>query len=156
MKTNRLIHIEPVETIRVACPKCAAALGTIDVQNLAWRRLWARENSPLPISVAKDPQLDAAAGLIRGACPSCSAQLAEFWVFLDRNRGAGAATRSPRLSAATHNTTFTGWTMIEHLTDGFDVITHCFGPILDEQVDETFERISAILNDLPCPEAEAA
>ena len=156
MKTNRLVHIEPAETIPVTCPKCGAALGTIDVQNLSQRQLWEREHEPLSISQPADPAVGADAGLIRGACPSCSAELAAFWILFERNRGAGAVAVAPRLSAALHAATFTGWTIIECRKNGFDVVQHQFGPILDEQADEAYEIIREILPDLPHPEAEAA
>ena len=156
MKTNRLIHVESVETIPVTCPHCAAALGTIDVQNLARRRLWERESEPLSIAQPSDPAIGADAGLIRGACPACKAELAAFWILFERNAGVDSAAVAPRLSAAMHAAAFTGWTMIEHRKNGFDVVQHEFGPILDEQADEAFERIREILPDLPRPEAEAA
>lgn len=156
MKTNRLIHVEPVESIPVTCPKCAAALGRIDVQNLAQRRLWERESEPLSIAQPSDTAIGADAGLIRGACPACEAELVEFWISFERNRGAGAVAVAPRLSAALHAATFTGWAMIEHRKNGFDVVEHCFGPVEHEQAAEAYERIREILNDLPRPEAEAA
>ena len=156
MKTNRLIHIEAVETIPVTCPKCAAALGAIDVHNLAQRGLWERGHAPLSIAQPTDPAIGADAGLIRGACPACSAELASFWILYERNCGAGAVAVAPRLSAAMHAATFTGWAIIEHRKNGFDVVEHCFGPVEHEQAAEAYERIREILNDLPRPEAEAA
>ena len=158
MKTNRLIHTEAVETIPVTCPKCAAALGAIDVHNLAQRRLWERESEPLSIRQPSDTAIGADAGLIRGACPACSAELVEFWILFERNRGVGAmaVAVAPRLSAALHAARFTGWAMIQHRKNGFDVVEHCFGPVQDEQAAEAYERIREILNDLPRPEAEAA
>ena len=156
MKTNRLIHIEPAETIPITCPRCAAALGTIDVQNLAQRRLWERESEPLSIAQPSDTALAAEAGLIRGACPACSAELAAFWILLERDAGVGSVAVAPRLSLAMHGASFTAWAAIEHRRNGFDVVEHVFGPILDEHADEAFERIREILSDLPRPEAEAA
>ena len=156
MKTKRLIHVESVETIPVTCPHCAAALGTIDVQNLARRRLWERESEPLEISQPSDTAIGADAGLIRGACPACKAELAAFWILFERNAGVNSADVAPRLSAAMHAASFTAWAMIEHRKNGFDVVEHTFGPIHDEQADEAFARIREILNDLPRPEAEAA
>lgn len=156
MKTNRLIHIEPAETIPITCPRCAAALGTIDVQNLAQRRLWERESEPLSIAQPSDTALAAEAGLIRGACPACKAELAAFWISFEHDAGVDSAAVAPRLSAAMHAATFTGWAMIEHQKNGFEVVEHCFGPVLDEQAAEAYERIREILNDLPRPEAEAA
>lgn len=154
MKANRLIHLEPVETIPVMCPHCAAELGTIDVQNLAQRRLWERESEPLSIAQPSDPAICAEAGLIRGACPACAAELAAFWILFERNCGAGAMAVAPHLSSALHAATFTGWTMIEHRKNGFDVVEHMFGPIIDAQADEAFERLREILLDLPQPEAK--
>ena len=156
MKTNRLIHVEPVETIPVTCPKCAAALGAIDGHNLAQRGLWEREHEPLSIAQPSDPGLAAEAGLVRGACPACSAELVEFWILFERDRGVDSAAVAPRLSSALHAATFTGWAMIECRKNGFDVVQHQFGPILDEQADEAFERLRELLPDLPRPEAEAA
>lgn len=156
MKTNRLIHVEAVETIPITCPRCAAALGTIDVQNLAQRRLWERESEPLEIAQPADTAIGADAGLILGACPACEAELAAFWILFERNCGTGAADVAPRLSAALHAASFTAWAMIECQKNGFEVVEHCFGPVLDEQAAEAYERIREILNDLPRPEAEAA
>ena len=156
MKTNRLIHVEAVETIPVTCPHCAAALGAIDVHDLGQRLLWEREHEPLSIAQPADTACAAEAGLVRGTCPSCSAELVEFWILFERNRGAGAVAVAPRLSAALHAATFTGWTMIEYRKNGFDVVQHCFGPVEDGRADAAFERIREILNDLPRPEAEAA
>ncbi len=153
MKTNRLIHIEPVETIPVTCPGCAAALGTIDVQNLSQRRLWEREHAPLSIAQPTNPAIGAEAGLIRGACPACAVELAEFWITFYRDHGADEA---PRLSLAMHGASFTAWALIEHQKNNWDVVEHVFGPILDEHAEAAFERIREILNDLPRPEAEAA
>ena len=152
MKTNRLIHVEAVETIPVTCPHCAAALGMIDVQNPAQRRLWEHENEPLSIAQPSDTAIGADAGLTRGACPACKAELVEFWILFERNAGWESAAVAPQLSAAMHAAAFTGWTMIEHRKNGFDVIEHCFGPVEDDRADEAFARIRKILPDLPRPE----
>ena len=156
MKTNRLIHIERAETMPVTCPKCAAALGTIDVRNLAQRRLWEHEQEPLSIAQPSDPALAAEAGLVRGACPACSAELASFWIAFRRDRGADSADVAPRLSLAMHGASFTAWGVIEGQKNGFDVVEHVFGPVEDERADEAFERIREILSDLPRPEASEA
>lgn len=156
MKTNRLIHIEPAETIAVTCPKCGAALGVIDVHNLGQRRLWEHESTPLSIAQPTDKGLAAEAGLIRGACPACKAELAAFWILFEHDAGVDSAAVAPRLSAAMHAATFTGWAMIQHRKNGFEVVEHCFGPVEDGRADEAFEQIREILNDLPRPEAEAA
>ena len=156
MKTNRLIHVEAVETIPVTCPHCAAALGVIDVHNLAQRRLWEREQEPLSIAQPTDTAVGADAGLILGACPACAAELVKFWILFERDAGVDSAAVAPRLSAATHAATFTGWAMIEHRKNGFDVVQHQFGPVEDERADEAFARIREILNDLPRPEASEA
>ena len=153
MKTNRLIHVEAVETIQVTCPRCAAALGTLDVQNPAERRLWERESKPLSIAQPSDPAIGADAGLILGACPACKAELAEFWILFERGAGVDSAAVVPRLCAALHGASFTAWTVIEHRKNGFEVVEHMFGPILDEQAEEAFERIRELLPDLPRPEA---
>ena len=153
LKTNRLIHTEPAEIIPVTCPKCAAALGTIDVQNLGQRRLWEHESTPLLIAQPSDPGLAAEAGLVRGACPACAAELAAFWILFQRDGGKDSGDAAPRLSQAFHGASFTAWALIEHRKDGFDVAEHVFGPILDEHAGEAFERLREILPDLPRPAA---
>ena len=114
----------------ITCPSCAASLGTIDVQNLAQRRAWGIAISALDIAAPDDPNLTAEAGLIRGECPSCDAELAAFWVTFRRDCGADRADEPlPRLSLALHGPAFAGWAMIEH-EDGS--IEHLFGPVRDE------------------------
>lgn len=153
LKTSRLIHVEPADTIPVTCPHCGAALGTIDVHNLSQRRLWEQENEPLSIAQPSDPALAAEAGLIRGVCPACKAELASFWIAFRRDRGVDSTDEAPRLSLAVHGASFTAWVVIEGQKNGWDVVEHVFGPILDAHADEAFERLREILPDLPRPEA---
>ena len=134
----------------ITCPSCAASLGTIDVQNLDQRRSWGIAISALEIEAPEDPSLTAEAGLIRGACPSCSAELAAFWVTFRRDHsGADRADEPPRLSLALHGQAYAGWAMIEH-EDGS--IEHLFGPVRDEFAEESFEYVRGFLADLPLPE----
>ena len=136
----------------ITCPSCAASLGTIDVQNLAQRRAWGIAISALDIAAPDDPGLTAEAGLIRGACPSCDAELAAFWVTFkrDRDRGADRADEPlPRLSLALHGPAFAGWAMIEH-EDGS--VEHLFGPVADERAEEAFDYVRDFMTDLPRPE----
>ncbi|WP_461446301.1 hypothetical protein [Metallibacterium scheffleri] len=153
---NRLIHVEPVETIPVTCPNCAAALGTIDVHSLEQRMLWERESEPLSIAQPKDAAVAAEAGMIHGACLACSAELTAFWIAFERDRGVNAAAVAPRLSAALHAGSFTAWTVIEHRKFCGDVVEHHFGPVTAADADEAFARIREILADLSRPPLEAA
>ena len=150
---NRLIHIEPAETTPVTCPHCAAALGAIDVRNLAQRRLWERESETLSIAQPADAGLSAEAGLVRGACPACGVELAAFVIAFQRDRSEGGADEAPRLSLAMHGASFTAWAVIEHWKNGFEVTEHLFGPILGEHATEAFDRLREIVPDLPRPEA---
>ncbi len=156
MKTNRLIHTEPAESIPVTCPHCAVALGTIDVQNLGQRRLWEHESTPLSIAQPSDTALAAEAGLIRGTCPACAAELASFWIAFRRDRGVDSTDEAPRLSLAMHGASFTAWVVIEGQKNGWDVVEHEFGPILDEHAEAAFERLREILPDLPRPAPSAS
>ena len=154
--TNRLIHIEAAATIPVTCPHCAAALGMIDAHSLGQRMLWERESGePLSIAQPADAGLSAEAGVTHGKCPSCGTALTSFWVMFERSCGGDAPDEAPRLSAALHAGSFTGWTMIEHTRGGFEVCEHLFGPVADADAGEAFARIREILPDLPRPHAVA-
>ena len=139
----------------ITCPACAASLGTIDVQNLDQRRSWGIAISSLDIEAPDDPTLTAEAGLIRGACPACDAELAAFWVTFkrDRDRDADRADepQSPSLSLALHGSAYAGWAMIEHADKS---IEHLFGPVADEHAEEAFDYVRNFLTDLPRPEAD--
>ena len=143
------------ENLPITCPSCAASLGTIDVANLDQRRAWGIAISALEVEAPDDPALTAEAGLIRGACPSCDAELAAFWVTFkrDRDRGADRADepQSPRLSLALHGQAYAGWAMIEH-ADGS--VEHLFGPVADAHAEEAFEYVRDFLHDLPRPEPD--
>ena len=138
----------------ITCPSCAASLGTIDVQNLAQRRAWGIAISALDIAAPDDPDLSAEAGLIRGECPSCSAELAAFWVTFKRDHGADRADEPARLSLALHGTAYAGWAMIETHEGGVDAVEHLFGPVADAHAEEAFEYVRGFLADLPRPEAD--
>ena len=139
----------------ITCPSCAASLGTIDVQNLAQRRSWGIAISALEIEAPEDPTLTAEAGLIRGECPACDAELAAFWVTFkrDRDRGADRADepQSPRLNLALHGPAFAGWAMIEHADKS---VEHLFGPVKDAHAEEAFEYVRTFMHDLPRPEPD--
>ncbi|WP_297920246.1 hypothetical protein [Metallibacterium sp.] len=143
-------------TLPITCPACSASLGTIDVQNLSQRRAWGIAISSLDIEAPDDPALTAEAGLIRGACPSCDAELAAFWVTFKRDHGADRADepQSPSLSLALHGEAYAGWAMIETHEGGVDCIEHLFGPVADERAEEAFEYVRDFMTDLPRPEAD--
>ena len=141
-------------TLPITCPSCSASLGTIDEKNLDQRRDWGIAISALEVEAPEDPSLTAEAGLIRGACPSCDAELAAFWVTFKRDHsGADRADepQSPSLSLALHGGAFAGWAMIEH-EDGS--VEHLFGPVADEHAEEAFDYVRGFLADLPRPEAD--
>ena len=143
------------DRLPITCPSCAASLGTIDVQNLDQRRAWGIAISALDIAAPDDPGLTAEAGLIRGECPSCSAELAAFWVTFKRDRDGGAdRADEPSLSLALHGPAFAGWAMIETHDDGVTAIEHLFGPVLDRNAEEAFEYVRTFMHDLLRPEAE--
>ena len=140
------------DRLPITCPSCAGSLGTIDVQNLAQRRAWGIAISALEVEAPEDPSLTAEAGLIRGACPSCDAELAAFWVTFKRDHsGADRADepQSPSLSLALHGQAYAGWAMIEHADKS---IEHLFGPVADEHAEEAFDYVRGFLADLPLPE----
>ena len=140
------------DRLPITCPSCAASLGTIDVANLAQRRAWGIAISSLDIEAPDDPTLVAEAGLIRGECPSCSAELAAFWVTFKRDRGGADRAdepQSPSLSLALHGPAWAGWAMIEH-EDGS--VEHLFGPVADAHAEEAFEYVRTFMTDLPRPE----
>ena len=140
----------------ITCPACAASLGTIDVQNLDQRRSWGIAISALDIAAPDDPALTAEAGLIRGACPACSAELAAFWVTFRRD--CGGADRAdeplPRLSLALHGQAYAGWAMIETHEGDVDAVEHLFGPVADAHAEESFDYVRTFMHDLPRPEAD--
>ena len=142
------------ENLPITCPSCAASLGTIDVANLAQRRAWGIAISSLEIEAPEDPTLTAEAGLIRGECPACDAELAAFWVTFKRDRDRGGADRAdePRLSLALHGEAFAGWAMIESQDNGVAAVEHLFGPVLDERAEEAFDYVRDFMTDLPRPE----
>ena len=143
------------DRLPITCPACAASLGTIDEKNLDQRRAWGIAISALEIEAPEDPALSAEAGLIRGACPSCSAELAAFWVTFKRDRdGADHADEPARLSLALHGQAYAGWAMIETHEGGVDAVEHLFGPVADAHAEEAFEYVRGFLADLPRPAAE--
>ena len=151
--TTTQVATFPRDRLPITCPACAASLGTIDVQNLDQRRSWGIAISALDVAAPDDPGLTAEAGLIRGACPSCSAELAAFWVTFRRDRDCGAdRADEPRLSLALHGTAFAGWAMIEYQDAGAECIEHLFGPVKDAHAEEAFDYVRDFMTDLPRPE----
>ena len=152
MNTKTTVATFHRATLPITCPSCSASLGTIDEKNLSQRRAWGIAISSLEIEAPDDPDLTAEAGLIRGACPACSAELAAFWVTFRRDRdGADRADEPPRLSLALHGSAYAGWAMIEHADKS---IEHLFGPVLDRNAEEAFDYVRGFLHDLPRPAAE--
>ena len=150
-KTNVVTF--PSENLPIICPSCSASLGVIDVHHLEQRRAWGLAISSLPIEAPDDPALTAEAGLIRGECPSCHAELAAFWVTFRRARGADKPDEPARLSLALHGGAFAGWAMLEYQADGVAAIEHLFEPVKDRNAEAAFAHARTFIADLPRPEA---
>jgi hypothetical protein len=148
---NRLIHIEAVESVPITCPACAAELGSIDLEHLGQHLLWEEMFEAIDIDPPAEAGSAAEAGVTHGKCPSCGAALVSFLVLFECDRGEDAPAEEPRLSAALHAATFTGWAMIEHTHGGAAVTEHLFGPIPGEHAEVAFDRLREILPDLPRP-----
>ena len=157
MNTKTKVATFRRDRLPITCPSCAASLGTIDVANLDQRRAWGIAISALEIEAPDDPDLTAEAGLIRGACPSCDAELAAFWVTFRRDHDCGADRADeplPRLSLALHGGAYAGWAMIEYQDAGAECIEHLFGPVADARAEEAFDYVRDFMTDLPRPEPD--
>ena len=144
------------ENLPIICPSCSGSLGVIDEHDLAQRYAWGIAISPLDIAApGADPSITIDANLIRGECPSCSAELAAISITFRREHehGADGADEPARLSLVLHGGAYSGWAMIETRdAGGVECIEHLFEPRPAARIERAVEYLREhLLADLPRP-----